>query len=141
MACCGFLTLAGVGEGQDDLWMDLKYSVVDDAAESVELSDIICNSALTFTASAKNSRADVTVDDVIGFRLLDEGDLLDFWSAGISSQKGWIFEIAAGGWLAQESLRAGFVSQQRAGVREFLVIGVDWCLSLLALSAPKVAWR
>ena len=121
--------------------MGLKYSVLEDATESVELSDIVCNSALTFTAIAKNSRADITVDDVIGFRLLDEGDLLDFWSAGISSQKGWIFEITAGGWLAQESLRGGFVSQHRAGVREFLVVGVDWCLSLLALSAPRVAWR
>ena len=117
--------------------MDLKYSIVDDSPHALELSDIVCNSALTFTASAKNSRADVTVDDVIGFRLLDEGDLLDFWSAGISSKKGWIFEIASGGWLAQESLRGGFVSHHRAGVREFLVVGVDWCLSLLAVGAES----
>jgi hypothetical protein len=121
--------------------MNLEYSVVDDSPEALELSDIACNSGLTFTASAKNAHADVSVDDVIGFRLLDEGDLLDFWSAGISSKKGWIFEITAGGWRAQESLRAGFMSQHRAGIREFLVVGVDWCLSLLALSAPKVTWR
>jgi len=45
---------------------------------------------------------------IIGFRVLDEGNLLEFWP-DCSSANGRLFEILAGGWLAQESVRPGIL--------------------------------
>ena len=44
--------------------------------------------------------------DVLGFRVLDERDLLEYWPV-CSTPNGWLFEIASGGWLSQEVARAG----------------------------------
>ena len=43
---------------------------------------------------------------IIGFRVLDERDLMEFWPE-CSSSNGRLFEISAAGWLAQELSRPG----------------------------------
>lgn len=40
--------------------------------------------------------------DTIGFRVLDERDLMEYWPE-CSTPEGWLFEITAGGWLSQEA--------------------------------------
>ncbi|MBV5285066.1 MAG: hypothetical protein JZU45_03205 [Methyloversatilis discipulorum] len=75
---------------------------------------------------------------VIGFRFLDEGDLLEFWPS-CSAKCGGLFEIHDGGWLQQEGQRSGFISTaNREGVREFLVTGPDGCLSVLSFHPPEI---
>ena len=43
---------------------------------------------------------------IIGFRVLDKRDLMEFWPE-CSSSNGRLFEISAAGWLAQELSRPG----------------------------------
>lgn len=81
----------------------------------------------------------VIFSDVIGFRYLDEGDLLEFWSQTGEDQSGWIFVVESGGWLDLESTREGFLSSDRKGLHEYFLATVNGCLSVLAFAAPKLA--
>lgn len=81
----------------------------------------------------------VLFTDAVGFRVLDEGDLLEFWPACSTAPGGGLFEIHDGGWLVQESGRNGFMSSAtRPGLREFLVTGSDDCVGVFAFSAPEL---
>ncbi|RLJ36670.1 hypothetical protein [Acidovorax sp. 106] len=81
----------------------------------------------------------VLFTDAVGFRVLDEGDLLEFWPACSTAPGGVIFEIHDGGWLEQESRRKGFMSSStRPALREFLVTGLDDCVGVFAFSAPEL---
>lgn len=80
----------------------------------------------------------VIFSDFIGFRLLDEGDLLEFWSDNDNPLIGWIYEVQSGGWLELESKRDGFLSSDRKGLKEYLVATTNGCLSVLAFGEPKM---
>jgi hypothetical protein len=58
----------------------------------------------------KNQKPPIYVrfDGILGFRLLDEGDLLESWSG--NRPQGWLWEIEKGGWLDLERFREGFLS-------------------------------
>jgi hypothetical protein len=76
---------------------------------------------------------------VRGFRMLDEGDLLEFWSADDYKPEGWVFEVENGGWFEQEKNRSGFLSSDALKLREFLVATSNSCLSILARETPKLS--
>jgi hypothetical protein len=77
--------------------------------------------------------------DAVGFRVLDEGDLLEFWPACSTAPGGGLFEIHGGGWLEQESRRKGFMSSStRPALREFLVTGQNDCVGVFAFTAPEL---
>jgi hypothetical protein len=120
--------------------MKPKFVVLQKEPADVELVDIRCLSSLTFVAEGKDKSAKVSFEQPIGFRVLDERDLSEFWSAGVSSTEGWLYEITGHGWLAQESERNGFTSHHIFETREFLAIGVDWCISVLSAAEPTVKW-
>lgn len=83
-------------------------------------------------------RLEVSFTQVEGLRVLDEMDLTEFWPA-CSSENGWIFEITQGGWLSQEIKRpAGLIAHADDRLREFLVAGIDDCVSVLAMAAPEI---
>ena len=79
----------------------------------------------------------VSFDGVRGFRLLDEGDLLEFWGEEARSD-GWLWEVEEGGWFSLEKLREGFVSGITGGYREYLVAGENDCISVIATNEPKI---
>ncbi len=79
----------------------------------------------------------VSFDSSIGFRVLDEGNLLEFWEK-FNLNSGWLYRIISGGWFDLESKRNGFVSQHHSDVQEYLIIGVNECVSVLAGEAPTV---
>lgn len=81
----------------------------------------------------------VSFRNPIGFRFLDEGDLLEFWSEEDSEPDGWIFQVQSGGWLELESNRDGFLSSDRKGLKEYFLATVNGCLSVLTFSEPKIA--
>ena len=88
---------------------------------------------------ALSSGVVVSFNDPIGFRILDEGDLLEFWPACASPHGSGLFEIHDGGWLHQESMRKGFLSATVwPALREFLVTGADDCASVLSVNDPVV---
>jgi hypothetical protein len=78
----------------------------------------------------------------VGFRVLDEGDLLEFWDLG-ARPSGWLWRIEAGGWLEQEMKRDGFSTSRSNGPnwpapKEFLVVGEEYCVSVLSHREPVV---
>jgi hypothetical protein len=80
----------------------------------------------------------VTFEEIAGFRVLDEGDLLEFWPA-CNNKENWIFQIRSGGWFEQEARRPGFIRGDARAIREFMITGSDDCVSVLAWEAPKVS--
>ena len=80
----------------------------------------------------------VVVNDVLSFRVVDEGDLSTFWRS-FTSRGGWLFEIHSGGWLSEEMARPGCLIGVRQPLPlEFLVLGQDACVSLLSNERPIV---
>ncbi|HEX8410437.1 MAG TPA: hypothetical protein VF883_16345 [Thermoanaerobaculia bacterium] len=71
-----------------------------------------------------------------GFRVLDEGNLNEFWSDAARSS-GWIWEVSSGRWLDQESQRRGFIREMTPG-NEYLVLGQNDCISVISPSPPRI---
>lgn len=91
-------------------------------------------------ASTDGVAAEVLVhfQEVIGYRCLDETDLLEFWPT-CALANGWLYEIGAGGWRDLESHRTGFSSRSALFHREFLVTTRDECFSVISKSPPTVS--
>lgn len=80
----------------------------------------------------------VVFKNVIGFRVLDEGNLLEFWDKE-ARVPGWIWTVESGGWFELEKLRAGFLAQDHGNSHnEYLVSGINDCVSVLAESEPMI---
>ena len=80
----------------------------------------------------------VYFEDLEGFRVLDERDMLEFWPV-CSSTNGWLYEIESGGWLSQEVNRPGcLLGEFGSSIHEYLVIGVNACVSVLTHSKPII---
>jgi hypothetical protein len=74
---------------------------------------------------------------VIGFRVLDERDLLEFWPKCSTINGSWAFEITSGGWLAGEFKRSGsLIGQMCPDAREFFVAGCNSCVSVIGWDEP-----
>jgi hypothetical protein len=73
-----------------------------------------------------------------GVRVLDEGDLLEFWPE-CSTPNGRVFRIVTGGWRDQESQRGGFLMQHtQPDVPEYFVAGDNECVSLFSHDPPEL---
>ena len=81
--------------------------------------------------------ATVKFTDIVGFRLLDEGDLLEFWPA-CSAHNGWLFEIHMNGWFDLESLRPGFIRDRSLNIFEYFIASQGGCVNVLSASRPQV---
>ncbi len=92
---------------------------------------------LTVDAESASSHIKVVFDSPMGFRVLDEGDLLEFWPT-CSADNGWLYEITQGGWLSLEATRDGFLLAGQHDVREFFLAGENACVSVLAVEAPGI---
>lgn len=80
----------------------------------------------------------VKFDLPYGHRVLDEQDMLEFWSV-CSLKDGWLFVVKEGGWKDLESTRnGGFFSGYGTALKEFMVIGTDTCVSILSSAMPIV---
>lgn len=82
-------------------------------------------------------KALVSFKEIIGFRVLDEGDLLEFWPT-CSMFNGWIFKILDGGWNELESTRSGFLSKDTRKYTEYLITGIDDCINVFSVSPPII---
>ncbi len=95
---------------------------------------------VTVTSPVDGTAAAVTFAEVIGFRVLDEGDLLEFWPA-CAADHGWLFKIRQGGWFDQELARPGFVHEKASGLTEYFIASQNACISVLAGAVPRVESR
>lgn len=92
---------------------------------------------LTVTVLIDGDKSDISFDSPAGYRVLDEGDLLEFWPT-CSSFNGWLYEIHGGGWLDQERNRKGFTSSAKSDAKEYFIIGCNYCINVLAWEDPSV---
>ena len=79
----------------------------------------------------------VTFDTPRGFRVLDEGDLLEFWNIE-TRPKGWLLVVKSGDWYDLEKCRIGFVSGVTGGYFEYLIIGENECVSVITNDEPVI---
>ena len=108
-----------------------KYQLVERVLyESYELS-------VRVRAHPENVAWEIQFDGVVGYRVLDERDLLQFWP----TCRGWtLFEIHEGGWMPEATMTADHLKFGFYGkVREYFVAGEDICVNVLATSPPIVA--
>lgn len=107
--------------------------------ESIEVINIDFNiEILVVTVQIDGYKIDVEFDSPAGYRVLDEGDLLEFWPY-CSSNNGWLFEILGDGWLHQEKERKGFLSAANVEIKEYFIIGCNYCIGIFAWEDPSVA--
>ena len=92
---------------------------------------------LSIEVASERWTACVSFDALYGFRLLDELDLSEFWSQ-CTLADGWLFEVVSGGWKELELKRPHFISGHQEGVHEYLVIGLNECVSVLTKEAPRI---
>lgn len=90
---------------------------------------------LTIAMSSEHWEAMISFPQSYGFRVLDELDLTEFWSQ-CSLVQGWLFEVVSGGWKDLEMTRKHFYSGRSDCVREYLVVGLNECVSVLSKEEP-----
>ncbi|MDR9850717.1 hypothetical protein [Herbaspirillum huttiense] len=80
----------------------------------------------------------VSFEAILGFRVLDELYLMEYWP-GCSTKNGWLFLIQQGGWADQERSRSGTcLHGLHPDVKEYLVTGINECVSVFSLEDPAV---
>lgn len=89
-----------------------------------------------------NCHSKVSFTQVVGFRVLYERDLLDWWTDECNQGVGCVFRILEGGWLCQELRRERFTSHLCLDpLDEYLVLGNDYSVSVLCGSTPQFTVR
>lgn len=120
----------------------MERSVIEPSLSEGETVEVICINfdieTLTVTVRIDGDKYDVVFDAPSGYRVLDEGDLLEFWPS-CSSFNGWLYQIKSGGWLDQEKQRSGFFSSGNSKLAEYFVIGCNYCVNVLAWEPPDVS--
>jgi hypothetical protein len=81
--------------------------------------------------------ARVIFEEVVGFRVLDERDLCEFWNK-YHEGTGWLYEVEEGGWLELEKARHRFNSDSVIpDLREYFIVD-DKCISVLTNRPPQI---
>jgi hypothetical protein len=108
-------------------------SSVDITSVHFECSELV----VKLISGGDRTAVTVRFSEVAGFRLLDEGNLLEFWPA-CAAVKGWLFLIRKNGWFDLESSRPGFLLEKGLGLSEYFIASQNSCLSVLSGRAPTV---
>lgn len=75
-----------------------------------------------------------------GFRYLDEGDFLGYWSSSEFNNESHLFRILKGGWKTGEVTQSGLLDVSRAidELNEYFIATTNGCLTVLAFEMPKI---
>lgn len=79
----------------------------------------------------------VAFDRPTAFRVTDEGNLLEYWSAR-DGESGFVYQLEGSSWLAEYEASA---AHPDPGLKHYLFAGSDECLEVLASSEPVVRRR
>jgi len=105
--------------------------------EVVGVNYDLFNLTIGITDAEKNSTL-VVFQNVHGFRVLDERDLMEFWPK-FSTPAGWAFRVTKRGWYDHESKRVGcfLIPEVIPDAKEFLFTGCNDCVSVIATDDPQ----
>ncbi|WP_287027969.1 hypothetical protein [Herbaspirillum sp.] len=93
--------------------------------------------AVTLTSGGDRKVVIAKFDEVVGFRVLEEGDLLEFWPV-CSSDNGWLFQVLENGWFDLEAIRSGFLREKGLGISEYFIASQNSCISVLSGGVPSI---
>lgn len=133
-----FIVLFVIIEGE--LLMKISFKVFDSSSfDYVDIENInLSQDKLTLTLSSSEGTITVELNNLEGFRVLDERDLTEFWSV-LSLEDGFIFQIIEGGWFSLEEKREGFLLKyDEEKQTEYLIISENLCVSVFANDEPSV---
>jgi hypothetical protein len=81
----------------------------------------------------------VVFKNVEGFRVLDEGNLMEFWNTK-TRVDGWLWKVEKNGWHDQEKLRDGFFTG-KAHLNdhdEYMIVGTNDCINIITGNEPII---
>jgi hypothetical protein len=114
---------------------------IEDIELDIEVIGVIYDlEKLVVTVKIPQRIGKVTFDFPIGFRVLDEADLLEYWPK-FSLSNGWLYKIFKGGWKDLESKRQGFIKELHTQDLEYLIVGGNDCVSVLSRNEPVFLWE
>lgn len=81
----------------------------------------------------------VIFKNVQGFRVLDEGNLMEYWNDEKRSE-GWLWKIKEGGWHDQERMRSGFAFGVHTlkDYDEYMIVGQNDCVNVICGDEPII---
>ena len=107
-----------------------EASTINGTSEIVEIIYNLLELKIILDFDRTSQKVTVVFSNPIGFRVLEEGDLLEFWE-NYHAGNGWLYEVISGGWHDLESKRYGYLSKDTRDVQEYLVAGENDCVSVL----------
>ena len=91
------------------------------------------------TDSADRRFVEYYFDGAARFRLLEEIDLVNFWSRGVHASGHLLFEVLAGGWLTFDaSGERLFTFLTKAGTQEWIIYTSNWSASVISSGLPRI---
>jgi hypothetical protein len=123
---------------------DGKRYTTRNESDIVEMSYGLTGLRVVVSTTAVEENKDVflefTFAAVRGFRYLDEGDLIRYWTSGAFEHGYHLFRVRAGGWRDQEIATPGMmiVSGSTENVSEWFVKTTNGCLNVLSSGAPEI---
>ena len=117
----------------------LPYS--DESSEILNIDYDLWTLRITLKFFKSDNVIYVVFKNVIGFRVLDEGNLLEYWNPEIRVS-GWMWEVEEGGWFDMEKLRTEFVEglYENKLRKEYLLSGINDCVSVITTSKPEILY-
>jgi hypothetical protein len=88
-------------------------------------------------SSREGATATITFENVVGFRVLDEGDMLEFWPN--CSYGALVWQIHEGGWFSFERHRSGLFGDMHRNASEFLIASEEKCVNIISHALPRVS--
>ena len=129
---CGISPVEGIDTDLNVGFLSLEFE-----DPGLDAGKLIIRSSLWVNNSLSESIVTVRFDEVCGFRVLSESDMLDFHD-DYDFANGWLFRVHSGGWFDQESQRAGFLRQHVPFYIEYLFEDAETFISVLSKGDPSV---
>jgi len=114
---------------------------VDNACKVVEVKWLSRAGTSIRVLSRRTGRACIVeFAAVYGLRVLHELDLAALWTSVAPEllRSTWLFEVHGGVWVELESRRPDFNVAKESPLREFLIVGYQECVSVMADRVPTV---
>ena len=91
------------------------------------------------TSMFTNIFLEVRFNNISGFWLLDQRDLIDYWESEAFKSNYHIYEILSGGWSNGEPIADEILSNREfIGYREWFIVTTSECITVLSSEEPQV---
>ena len=110
------------------------------SAEVTQLGYDIDGLRIVVSGPAKTDEyTEIFFSHPFAFQVMDEGDMFTLWNENIGSSKHLIYRVDSGGW--KDRVKDGFlsISGNDSEMKEWLVVTIGDCVSVLSPYAPEIS--